>query len=269
VGPGLSSWTTRRTRVIGGGAEVLVLCYHAVSESWPADLSVTTAQLREQLELLVHRGYRSATLHDAVTAPSPSRRTLVVTFDDAYLSVLELAHPILNSLGIRGTVFAVTDFVDEDKPLDWPGIDHWRDGPHEAELRGLSWTQLEQLASAGWEIGSHTCTHPRLTQLDDAALACELRDSRAACERALGRACRSLAYPYGDFDARVAAAAEEAGYETAATLPERLPKRSTALAWPRIGVYHPDSLGRFRLKVSPTIRRLRTTFARAEPFVRA
>jgi peptidoglycan/xylan/chitin deacetylase (PgdA/CDA1 family) len=116
---------------------------------------------------------------------------------------------------------------------------------------------------------SNPSTHPCLTPRDAGGGGGALRDSRAACERALGRACRSLAYPYGDFDARVAAAAEEAGYETAATLPERLPKRSTALAWPRIGVYHPDSLGRFRLKVSPTIRRLRTTFARAEAFVRA
>src|SRR5207244_188323 len=96
----------------------------------------------------------------------------------AYLSVLELAYPILSALGLAATVFAVTDFVDADRPLDWPGIDHWRGGPYDAELRGLTWAQLGQLAASGWEIGSHTRTHPRLTRLADDALERELLESR-------------------------------------------------------------------------------------------
>ena len=35
----------------------------------------------------------------------------------------------------------------------------------------MSWAELRTLADAGWEIGSHTVTHPHLTQLDDATLA--------------------------------------------------------------------------------------------------
>ena len=34
----------------------------------------------------------------------------------------------------------------------------------------------------------------------------------------LGRACRSIAYPYGEVDVRVAALAREVGYETGACL---------------------------------------------------
>jgi peptidoglycan/xylan/chitin deacetylase (PgdA/CDA1 family) len=260
----IATMTKRKDRL----AEPLVLCYHAVSENWPADLSITTRQLREQLELLVERGYRGATFHDAVASmPSPSP-IVAVTFDDAFLSVLELAHPILSSLGLRATVFVVTDFADGDQPLQWTGVDRWLGGVHESELQGLSWRQLEQLADDGWEIGSHTRTHPWLTKLSDDALAKELRGSREACEKALGRPCRTLAYPYGDFDARVAAAALEAGYEAAATLAAAL-NRPNALAWPRIGVYHKDSLRRFRVKVSPGIRRLRTAFAPVEKVLRA
>jgi peptidoglycan/xylan/chitin deacetylase (PgdA/CDA1 family) len=246
--------------------ETLVLCYHAVSDNWPAPLSITTKQLREQLELLVDRGYRGMTFHHAVTS-TPSGRTLVVTFDDAFSSVIDFAHPILSSLGLPATVFVVTDFADSNQPLEWPGIDGWRGGAYDAELRGLSWRQLEQLRDAGWELGSHTCTHPRLTQLPDHALENELRGSREACERTLGTPCRSLAYPYGDVDSRVVAAAAEAGYEAAATLPFGL-HRPTALAWPRIGVYRKDSLRRFRLKVSPTVCRLRAALAPVEEFVR-
>ena len=56
----------------------------------------------------MRRGYRGATFEDAVSAP-PARRTLAVTFDDAYLSVLELGKPILDRLGLVATVFVPTD----------------------------------------------------------------------------------------------------------------------------------------------------------------
>jgi peptidoglycan/xylan/chitin deacetylase (PgdA/CDA1 family) len=179
---------------------------------------------------------------------------LVVTFDDAFLSVLNLAYPILAELNLPGTVFAVTDSARAPQRLAWEGITHWQ-GAYDDELRGMSWKELRVLADAGWEIGSHTRTHPRLTQVDDRSLARELRDSREACEGALDRPCHSLAYPYGDFDARVCAAAADAGY-TSAAIEDLGPV--TPMAWPRIGIWRKDSMRRFRLKVSPTLCRART-----------
>lgn len=246
--------------------DVLVLCYHAVSREWPASLTVTPEELARQLELLVRRGYRGATFLEALTSP-PSGKVVAVTFDDAYASVLEHAFPILSALELPGTVFAVTDFVDHERPLHWAGIDHWRGGPHDGELRGLSWNELEFLADAGWEVGSHTATHPLLTKLEDAELSEELLRSKVACEKALGRECRTLAYPYGDADQRVVSAAARAGYTAAAAL-GLCDLRPPILAWPRVGVYRPDASARFSLKVSPLVRRLRTRFARAEAMVR-
>jgi len=249
----------------------LVLCYHAVSDDWSADISITTAQLREQLEFLVERGYRGATFSDVVASArsesSGSAPPVAVTFDDAFSSILERAYPILSSLRFPATVFVVTEFAETGGLLQWSGVDQWLGGVHEAELQGLSWAELRRLAAAGWEIGSHTRTHPHLTQLSDDALASELRGSREACQRALGCPCRSVAYPYGDFDSRVAAAAAQAGYEAAATLPAGVTDRKVH-AWPRIGIYHHDSLARFRVKTSPAVRGLRKRFARLETLVR-
>jgi peptidoglycan/xylan/chitin deacetylase (PgdA/CDA1 family) len=236
-------------------ARTLVLCYHAISETWPASLAVRPHELRKQLSWLVKAGYRGATFEEAVTTTA-SGLLLAVTFDDAFLSVLNLAYPILAELGLPGTVFAVSDFARASQRLGWDGITHWQ-GTYDDELRGMSWAELRVLSDAGWEIGSHTRTHPRLTQLDDRSLARELRESREACERALDRPCHSLAYPYGDYDARVSAAAAEAGYACAAIedLGPAIP-----MAWPRIGVWRKDSMHRFRLKVSPTVCRARTLF---------
>jgi peptidoglycan/xylan/chitin deacetylase (PgdA/CDA1 family) len=115
------------------------------------------------------------------------------------------------------------------------------------------------LAASGWEIGSHSCSHPRLTQVTDAALQAELRDSRAVLERQLGR-CTSLAYPYGDVDSRVVEAAREAGYEAAVGLPLRLNGRDH-LNWPRVGIYHTDRGWRYRAKVGRSLRRFRASAA--------
>lgn len=234
---------------------VLVLCYHAVSEDWDADLSVSPAELERQIASVLKRGYRSATFHDAVHNP-PARKTVAVTFDDAYRSVIDLGLPVLSRLGVPGTVFVPTAFTGVEAPMAWPGIDHWIGGPHESELVPMSWEELKTLAAAGWEIGAHTRTHPHLTKLDDATLAEELVASRRDCESYLNLACRSFAYPYSDEDERVVKAAGEAGFSAAGTLPSSL-HPAAPLHWPRVGVYREDDAFRFRLKTSPLVLRLR------------
>jgi peptidoglycan/xylan/chitin deacetylase (PgdA/CDA1 family) len=238
-----------------GAPDVLVLCYHAVSPSWPAILSVTPRRLERQLRFLVSRGYRGATFSEAVSQKQ-GERVLAVTFDDGYRSVRELAFPTLSRLGLPGTVFVTTDFVGSDRPMAWPGIDQWLGGPHQSELTALTWDDLSALAGVGWEVGSHTRTHARLTALEGEALADELRGSREECERQLDLACLAVAYPYGDVDSRVTRAARDAGYLVGAGL--RTPFRPDPRRWPRIGVYHGDTPLRFRLKASPALRRMRT-----------
>ncbi|UGS34616.1 polysaccharide deacetylase family protein [Capillimicrobium parvum] len=215
---------------------ILILGYHSVSDTWPAATSVRPRDLFEQLAALVRRGFRGATLTEALTAPRHPR-TLVVTFDDAHRSVLELGLPILERMGLPGTVFVPTAYPASGRPLDWDGYSRWLGTEHEHELACMDWDQLRRLARRGWEIGSHTRSHPRLTHLGDADLASELRGSREDCEDALGRRCVSIAYPYGDVDGRVAAAARDAGFALGATLP-RHAAPPLPLLWPRVGVYH-------------------------------
>ncbi len=237
--------------------DILVLCYHAVSPSWEAPLSVTPSALEAQLSELVARGWRATTFTDAVLR-GPYPRTLAITFDDGLLSVLTQAEPILRRLGIPATVFVPTAFMSEHQPLCWPGIDHWLKTPSAAELQGMRWDDLRRLSDSGWEIGSHTCTHPMLTGLDDAAVHSELENSRLECERHLGVACTAIAYPYGDVNERVANAADRAGYRAAARLSSGLALEGP-LRWPRVGIYHGDGSWRFRAKVNTTMRRLRST----------
>jgi len=243
-------------------ADVLVLCYHAVSDTWPADLSVRPAALEEQVTSLLKTGYEPVTFSEAVS--SSRRRLLAVTFDDAFASVLEYAKPILDRLRVPGTVFVVTKFAEGCSALCWEGIEHWSKGPHAHELRALRWEELQKLANDGWEIGSHTCNHPHLTTCSDEELVRQLVESRAACERALQRPCTSIAYPYGDTNDRVETAAARAGYMYGAALPSHWhqPQR---MRWPRVGIYRFDKIWRFRLKTSWSIRQMRLAAERLFP----
>jgi peptidoglycan/xylan/chitin deacetylase (PgdA/CDA1 family) len=237
---------------------VFALCYHAVSEDWPAALSIEPDVLDRQLGMLARRGYAGLPAREALSGPAGDR-TVVLTFDDAYRSVLELAKPILDRHGMRASVYVPTDWAGRQEPMTWPGVDQWLGGRHEHELSCMSWDELAGLEEAGWEVGSHTRSHPRLADLaDDAELADELEGSRLVCEERLGRPCESIAYPYGSYDERVVEAAGRAGYRYGLTLPKALhPPRE--LAWPRVGIYHVDTGWRWRLKVAAPMRALRAS----------
>jgi heparosan-N-sulfate-glucuronate 5-epimerase len=233
----------------------LVLCYHALSRDWPAGLAIAPERLREQLTYLLRRGYRGATFGEVIRGEAP-RKALVVTFDDAFRSVFDHGLPILDELGLPATIFVPTDFVGAGQ-MSWPGWkQHWVGTPHEDELTCVTWEDLRRLRAAGWEVGSHTRSHPVLTQLDEHELRAELVGSREVCARELGVSCASLAYPFGVHDERVRAAAREAGYEAAVT--DR-PGEVSTFSWPRIGVSAIDTPRRFRIKTSPSLRRVRNT----------
>jgi peptidoglycan/xylan/chitin deacetylase (PgdA/CDA1 family) len=101
-------------------------------------------------------------------------------------------------------------------------------------MRTMTWDDLRRLVDTGVEIGSHTVSHPHLPMLSDDELRRELSDSKKEIETELGRTCTELAYPYGEFDSRVRAAAWLAGYERAYALRG---SHSDPYALPRLDLY--------------------------------
>jgi peptidoglycan/xylan/chitin deacetylase (PgdA/CDA1 family) len=238
--------------------DVVVLCYHAVSPTWPIGLAIRPESLRRQTEFMLERGYEPVTFHAAVTGTS--KRCFSVTFDDGFRSVLEHGLPVLEPLGVPATVFVSSAYADPPSlPRRGAVLDPFLGGPHEHELFVMPWEELRQLDGHGWEIGSHAVHHPLLTTLDDERLAFELRESRRHIAEMLGKPCTTIAYPTGDHDERVARFTREAGYEAAGTLPSTFPRVPDPFRYPRISVQRDDSFSEFRRKVSRMTRFLRTT----------
>jgi peptidoglycan/xylan/chitin deacetylase (PgdA/CDA1 family) len=112
----------------------------------------------------------------------------------------------------------------------------------------MGWDRLRRLQDLGWEIGSHTVTHPLLTTIPDLELVQELEGSRARIIEQLG-SCDSIAYPYGQADSRVASAAASAGYRVGVMLTGAV-TADEPLRRPRVGLFDADRGVRLQVKLS-------------------
>ncbi|MBV8202726.1 MAG: polysaccharide deacetylase family protein [Acidobacteria bacterium] len=86
--------------------------------------------------------------------------------------------------------------------------------------RPMSWNQVRTLAATGIEIGSHTVSHPILSQLPPALQAAEIAGSRDRLREELGEAPTAFAYPNGaaeDFTADTCKALRDTGFTVACT----------------------------------------------------
>ena len=103
-------------------------------------------------------------------------------------------------------------------------------------VRALTWDQVRELQAHGIEIGSHTCTHPRLVKLGADELAREVRESKARLEQQLQTEVRSFAYPHGqnvDVSGAVCDAVRTAGYRAAFTSYPESQALHHPYLWPR------------------------------------
>jgi peptidoglycan/xylan/chitin deacetylase (PgdA/CDA1 family) len=184
---------------------VPILMYHVIGPV-PADarlpaLFVSPARFTAQVRALRRAGYSAVTLQQVWDAwrrgARLPRRPIVISFDDGTEGHVRHALPVLRSAG-------------------WPGVLNlaWSFLP---DIGGTA--AVRRLARAGWEIDSHSLTHPNLTRLSDADLRRELTGSRQRIRRAFGRrAANFFAYPSGRHDARVRRAVRAAGYLAATTV---------------------------------------------------
>ena len=242
---------SRRLLKLGSTRGAVFLGYHAVARNGPEYLSIDPGVFATQLDFLRAKGYQSGTRADLEALAAGRRlrgRRAFFTFDDGFLDTHSVAAPMLAERGFVGFVFVLPRHLESGAPLDWPEVaGEVRRQPE--VMRSIDWAMAEELAASGWEIGSHTLTHPRLTALDAEALHEELAESRRLVAERLGR-CDTLAYPFGAWDARVERAAAECGYRYAFTLPIDSQPQAGPLSIPRLTIDDRDTVRLFRAKLS-------------------
>lgn len=247
--------SARQLRNRSGGAAFL--CYHSIAPEGPRYLTIGADLFERQLALLRRRGMRSgdlAGLREICEGRSPGP-SVFLTFDDGFRDNFETALPLLREYGFGAFVFVLPPLLEAGGAFEWPemkkDLKH-----HAATMRSVTWPMLEQMREGGFEVGSHTLSHPHLPALSGEELREELWQSRAALVERLG-SCDTIAYPFGEWNPEVAAAAADCGYRFAFTLPTISgQRRATPLTIPRVNIDYRDDERRFATKLSPWGRRL-------------
>jgi peptidoglycan/xylan/chitin deacetylase (PgdA/CDA1 family) len=176
-----------------------ILLYHHVSDAGNGNrYYVTLDDFRAQMEALRDWGYTTITVSDLVdvlvNGGELPNRPVVITFDDGNVDVYQYAFPIMHEMGFVGTTYIVANRL--------------------ASNLYVNAEQLQELANDGWEIGSHSMSHPDLT-LDYSIVRFEVLQSRLTLEDATGEPINTFAYPYGKTDEFITDKVSEYGYQAA------------------------------------------------------
>ncbi len=198
---------------------VKILMFHRVvedrrlSHDFPA-VCVHRRQFRHCLELLDRWGFTSITLNDyrlsLVGEIDLPKKPVILTFDDGYADVYHHAFPLLIEFGMRAVVFVMAD-----RNIVSNAWDYGTKFPISALMTGR---QILELHQAGFEIGSHSITHPRLTSIPEDRAWDEISRSRMMLEILLNAPVRSFAYPYGAANEAVENMVIDAGYGNACSV---------------------------------------------------
>lgn len=219
--------------------KLTILCYHKVGPVAEEGrrLNIEPKRLASHVHLFRRRGFRFVQAGD-LAARSWPERAVCLTFDDAYESALRNALPILIEAQATATFYAVTGLV---------GLQSQWDLELARPLAG--WNLLAKARELGFEIGNHTCSHPRLDELLLEKQTREILVAREDLEKR-GYAQRSFCYPYGAFDMSSQSALRTAGYEVAVALGKRAARPTDdRLELPRIVVAYSDAVPKLLYKI--------------------
>ncbi len=184
---------TPRTPVPGN---VLGLMYHDLTENEANTSAWTTTPEKfcTDITTLMNEGYLPLSLEDyAAGNYRETENYFVVTFDDGYTSNLTLALPILSALGVPASVFVITELV---------GTDGY-----------MTWDQLRELTASGWvTVYSHTETHLKASECEEAVFLADEHTAWGKIEENLAPQMKALSYPHGAFTRETMETLTKEGY---------------------------------------------------------
>lgn len=186
-------WTPHR-------GPVPILVYHALgnppsSEEYPG-LYVPLKEFREEIAWLARNGYQGVTLDEVERAwyhgGTLPAKPIVITFDNGYPAQVRFAPSVLDRYGWPGVLFEIT-------------VEH------------LTPPYIKPIIAKGWEVDSHSATHPDLTTMSGAELRYQVAGSRRFLQRTYHVPSNNFCYPSSLYNSSTIAAVRAAGYTAAVT----------------------------------------------------
>jgi peptidoglycan/xylan/chitin deacetylase (PgdA/CDA1 family) len=193
--------------------------YNVATDSIGTNLSVSPAKFVQQLDLIKSLGYQTVTFS---TLTNSTTKPIILTFDDGYQNFYDNAFPEMKKRGMVGIIYLIVNDIGKNEYLNEQEID--------------------EIKNAGFEIGSHTLSHPDLTKISTAAGQTEIVESKTKLESKFNIKIISFCYPSGKYNEEIINLVQGAGYEFAVTTKSELSKFN-----------NPMELSRYRLNKDTNI----------------
>lgn len=185
---------------------LVVLQYHHISEDTPKATSISPALFEQHLDYLAENDFDVIGLDELAKMIRKDEKfpdkTVVITFDDGYISVYKEAYPRLKKRGLPFSVFINTQ-------------------PHDqGHSQFMSWQQMRKMADDGVVFANHSVSHPHMIRREQGENAKQWRDrmrheietAEATIKQQLEQNHKLFAYPFGEFNWELQKLLAQQGY---------------------------------------------------------
>ncbi|WP_050613962.1 polysaccharide deacetylase family protein [Bacillus testis] len=230
--------------------KIPVLMYHHFDYNKQNGLTVNPNVFYQQMKLLKDQGYTTLTSQDVIDIENGKAKLpakpLMITMDDGYESNYTYVYPALKKLGMKATIFIITDYVEhpENHPSPYPK---------------LTWKEMEEMSASGViSFQSHT-NNLHFVQNGSGAIAGpliingkretdqefrarvynDLLLSKRLLEEHLGKPVTTIAYPVGNYSQASEELVKQAGFQMSLTTKPGLLdlKRDTLYEVKRVNIH--------------------------------
>jgi len=193
-----------------GYQTVPVLVYHNFSKTKSDKTAVGQDNFEAQMKYLKQNGFHVVSIDQLLDfidyKEQLPEKSIVITFDDAWRSIFDIALPILIKYNFPATFFIYTDFIGGGK--------------------AMTWKQIETLSKIGFDVQCQTRTHRNLAvpKKNESfkeyfkSIEMEIGYPKKLLKKKLNIDCKYLAYPYGETNNLVIALLKKYGYRAAFTI---------------------------------------------------
>ena len=169
-------------------AKLPILMYHHVTTEKGKGLTISIENLEKQFKHLAENGYKTYHFKELSKLKTlPNAKNIIITFDDGYVSQMELALPLLKKYKLKATFFVPLDFLGK--------TDSW----NTSSLQIMTLEQLKSLDPKIVELGFHSFYHKKYTELSNAEIEADTRRCMEFVSENELNFSPVLAYPYGKF----------------------------------------------------------------------
>tara|TARA_B110000238_G_C15939356_1_gene358259 strand:+ start:35 stop:739 length:705 start_codon:yes stop_codon:yes gene_type:complete len=169
-------------------SKIPILMYHDVSLHRSEGLTIGISDLEAQLQYLDKQNYTSYHCKELMHLTKlDSKNNIVITFDDGFISQLELAVPLLKKYNFKATFFIPLKYLGQN--------DKW----HTNSKNIMTAEMLNTLDPDVIELAYHSYAHDKYHELTKIEIEADISKSFDVVFSNKLQMTNSLAYPYGKY----------------------------------------------------------------------